>query len=136
MTYMFKYDSVHGQWKNNELKVKDEKTLLFGDKPVTVFGIRNPEEIPWAEAGAEYIVESTGVFTDKDKAAAHLKGGAKKVIISAPSKDAPMFVVGVNEKEYKPDLNVVSNASCTTNCLAPLAKVPFLFLALFFILIF
>lgn len=123
MTYMFKYDSVHGQWKHNELKVKDEKTLLFGDKPVTVFGIRNPEDIPWGEAGADYVVESTGVFTDKDKAAAHLKGGAKKVIISAPSKDAPMFVVGVNEKEYKPELNIVSNASCTTNCLAPLAKV-------------
>ncbi|KAI3812431.1 hypothetical protein L1987_17139 [Smallanthus sonchifolius] len=114
MTYMFKYDSVHGQWKHHELKVKDEKTLLFGEKPVTVFGIRNPEDIPWGEAGADFVVESTGVFTDKDKAAAHLKGGAKKVIISAPSKDAPMFVVGVNEKEYKPG---------TTNCLAPLAKV-------------
>ncbi|EOY02670.1 hypothetical protein QUC31_018054 [Theobroma cacao] len=123
MIYMFKYDSVHGQWKNHELKVKDSKTLLFGEKPVTVFGIRNPEEIPWGESGAEYVVESTGVFTDKDKAAAHLKGGAKKVIISAPSKDAPMFVVGVNEKEYKPHLDIVSNASCTTNCLAPLAKV-------------
>ncbi|KAK5782929.1 hypothetical protein PVK06_037434 [Gossypium arboreum] len=73
MTYMFKYDSVHGQWKHHELKVKDSKTLLFGEKPVTVFGIRNPEEIPWGETGAEYIVESTGVFTDKDKAAAHLK---------------------------------------------------------------
>ncbi|KAK6148119.1 hypothetical protein DH2020_019031 [Rehmannia glutinosa] len=72
-TYMFKYDSVHGQWKHHELKVKDEKTLLFGEKPVTVFGVRNPEEIPWGETGAEYIVESTGVFTDKDKAAAHLK---------------------------------------------------------------
>ncbi|CAN7098338.1 unnamed protein product [Brassica rapa subsp. narinosa] len=123
MTYMFKYDSVHGQWKHNELKVKDEKTLLFGGKPVTVFGIRNPEDIPWGEAGADFVVESTGVFTDKDKAAAHLKGGAKKVVISAPSKDAPMFVVGVNEHEYKSDLNIVSNASCTTNCLAPLAKV-------------
>ncbi|XP_021298931.1 glyceraldehyde-3-phosphate dehydrogenase 2, cytosolic [Herrania umbratica] len=123
MIYMFKYDSVHGQWKHHELKVKDSKTLLFGEKPVTVFGIRNPEEIPWGETGADYVVESTGVFTDKDKAAAHLKGGAKKVIISAPSKDAPMFVVGVNEKEYKPDLDIVSNASCTTNCLAPLAKV-------------
>uniref|UniRef100_M4DT79 glyceraldehyde-3-phosphate dehydrogenase (phosphorylating) n=1 Tax=Brassica campestris TaxID=3711 RepID=M4DT79_BRACM len=123
MTYMFKYDSVHGQWKHNELKVKDEKTLLFGEKPVTVFGIRNPEDIPWGEAGADFVVESTGVFTDKDKAAAHLKGGAKKVVISAPSKDAPMFVVGVNEHEYKSDLNIVSNASCTTNCLAPLAKV-------------
>ncbi|KAG7982093.1 hypothetical protein I3843_04G032200 [Carya illinoinensis] len=123
MTYMFKYDTVHGQWKHHELKVQDSKTLLFGEKPVTVFGIRNPEEIPWAEAGAEFVVESTGVFTDKDKAAAHLKGGAKKVIISAPSKDAPMFVVGVNEKDYKPELDIVSNASCTTNCLAPLAKV-------------
>ncbi|KAJ0105418.1 hypothetical protein Patl1_18243 [Pistacia atlantica] len=139
MTYMFKYDSVHGQWKHHELKVKDDKTLLFGEKPVAVFGVRNPEEIPWSQTGAEYIVESTGVFTDKDKAAAHLKvllshasqlffsviffGGAKKVIISAPSKDAPMFVVGVNEHEYKPELDIVSNASCTTNCLAPLAKV-------------
>ncbi|XVF49682.1 hypothetical protein PTKIN_Ptkin04bG0032400 [Pterospermum kingtungense] len=123
MTYMFKYDSVHGPWKHYELKVQDSKTLLFGKKPVTVFGIKNPEEIPWGETGAEYIVESTGVFTDKDKAAAHLKGGAKKVIISAPSKDAPMFVVGVNEKEYKPEYDVISNASCTTNCLAPLAKV-------------
>ncbi|KAL7161781.1 hypothetical protein ACSBR2_042288 [Camellia fascicularis] len=123
MTYMFKYDSVHGQWKHHELKVKDSKTLLFGEKAVAVFGLRNPEEIPWAETGAEFIVESTGVFTDKDKAAAHLKGGAKKVVISAPSKDAPMFVMGVNEKDYKPDLHIVSNASCTTNCLAPLAKV-------------
>ncbi|KAL0555928.1 hypothetical protein IC582_004431 [Cucumis melo] len=123
MTYMFKYDSVHGQWKHHDIKVKDSKTLLFGEKSVTVFGTRNPEEIPWGEVGADYVVESTGVFTDKDKAAAHLKGGAKKVIISAPSKDAPMFVVGVNEKEYKSDLNIVSNASCTTNCLAPLAKV-------------
>ncbi|KAK3225153.1 hypothetical protein Dsin_005015 [Dipteronia sinensis] len=123
MTYMFKYDSVHGQWKHHELKVKDSKTLLFGEKPVTVFGVRNPEEIPWGETGADFVVESTGVFTDKDKAAAHLKGGAKKVVISAPSKDAPMFVVGVNEHEYKPELDIVSNASCTTNCLAPLAKV-------------
>ncbi|CAK9155825.1 unnamed protein product [Ilex paraguariensis] len=122
-TYMFKYDTVHGQWKHHEVKVKDEKTLLFGEKSVTVFGIRNPEEIPWGETGADFVVESTGVFTDKDKAAAHLKGGAKKVVISAVSKDAPMFVVGVNEKEYKPELDIVSNASCTTNCLATLAKV-------------
>ncbi|TYJ43311.1 hypothetical protein E1A91_A03G144200v1 [Gossypium mustelinum] len=105
MTYMFKYDSVHGQWKHHDLKVKDSKTLLFGEKPVT------------------FVVESTGVFTDKDKAAAHLKGGAKKVVISGPSKDAPMFVMGVNEKDYKPELDIVSNASSTTNCLAPLAKV-------------
>ncbi|KAL7215463.1 hypothetical protein ACSBR1_027599 [Camellia fascicularis] len=118
MTYMFKYDSVHNQWKKNELKVKDSKTLLFGDKPVAVFGSRNPEEILWGEVGAEYVVESMGVFTDKDKAAAHLK-----VVISAPSKDAPIFVMGVNEEEYKSDIDIVSNASCTTNCLAPLAKV-------------
>ncbi|XP_027901681.1 glyceraldehyde-3-phosphate dehydrogenase, cytosolic-like [Vigna unguiculata] len=123
MTYMFKYDSVHGHWKHHDVTVKDSNTLLFGDKPVTVFGHRNPDEIPWGETGADIVVESTGVFTDKDKAAAHLKGGAKKVIISAPSKDAPMFVVGVNEHEYKPELDIISNASCTTNCLAPLAKV-------------
>ncbi|KAK7381025.1 hypothetical protein VNO78_33549 [Psophocarpus tetragonolobus] len=123
MTYMFKYDTVHGHFKHCDIKMKDSKTLLFGTSTVSVFGVRNPEEIPWGEAGADYVVESTGVFTDKDKAAAHLKGGAKKVIISAPSKDAPMFVVGVNEKEYTPDITVVSNASCTTNCLAPLAKV-------------
>ncbi|CAN1295279.1 Glyceraldehyde-3-phosphate dehydrogenase 2, cytosolic [Linum perenne] len=126
--YMFKYDTVHGHWKHSDVKVKDESTLTFGEKDVKVFGLRNPEEIPWGSVGADFVVESTGVFTDKDKAAAHLKvcvsvGGAKKVVISAPSKDAPMFVVGVNEKEYKPELDIVSNASCTTNCLAPLAKV-------------
>ncbi|KAJ0696771.1 putative glyceraldehyde-3-phosphate dehydrogenase (phosphorylating) [Helianthus annuus] len=109
--------------RRDEIKVKDSKTLLFGDKPVTVFGCRNPEEIAWGEAGAEYFVESTGVFTDKDKAAAHLKGGAKKVVVSAPRANAPMFVMGVNEKEYKSDITIVSNASYTTNCLAPLAKV-------------
>ncbi|KAJ6869879.1 glyceraldehyde-3-phosphate dehydrogenase [Populus alba x Populus x berolinensis] len=119
MTYMFKYDTVHGPWKHHELKVKDSKTLLFGERPVTEprgdpMGVRPELSILWS---------STGVFTDKDKAAAHLKGGAKKVIISAPSKDAPMFVMGVNEKSYTPDLHIVSNASCTTNCLAPLAKV-------------
>ncbi|XP_047330486.1 glyceraldehyde-3-phosphate dehydrogenase GAPC1, cytosolic [Impatiens glandulifera] len=123
MVYMFKYDTVHGHWKHSDVRVKDAKTLVFGDKEVTIFSSRNPEEIPWGEAGADYVVESTGVFTDQDKAAAHLKGGAKKVVISAPSKDAPMFVMGVNETEYKSDINIVSNASCTTNCLAPLAKV-------------
>jgi glyceraldehyde 3-phosphate dehydrogenase len=123
MTYMFKYDSTHSHWKHSEVKVQDSNTLLFDDKPVTVFGVRNPEDIPWGEAGAEYVVESTGVFTDKEKASAHLKGGAKKVVISAPSKDAPMFVMGVNEDQYKSEIDIVSNASCTTNCLAPLAKV-------------
>ncbi|KAJ7567602.1 hypothetical protein O6H91_02G155000 [Diphasiastrum complanatum] len=123
MAYMFKYDTVHGKWKHSEITVKDEKTLLFGDIPVTVFNCRNPAEIPWGESGVEYVVESSGVFTDKEKAATHLAGGAKRVIISAPSKDAPMFVMGVNETEYTPDLSIISNASCTTNGLAPLAKV-------------
>eukprot|EP00249_Psilotum_nudum_P015414 c25315_g1_i1 orf=402-1424(-) len=123
MAYMFKYDSVHGKWKKESIAVKDEKTLLFGEKPVAVYGLKDPSEIPWSESGTEYVVESTGFFTDREKAAAHLKGGAKKVVISAPSKDAPMFVMGVNENEYTPDIAIVSNASCTTNCLAPLAKV-------------
>ncbi|KAB5545198.1 hypothetical protein DKX38_013310 [Salix brachista] len=101
MTFMFKYDTVHGHWKHSEVKVRDEKTLLFGEKAVAVFGVRNPEEIPWAQAGAEFVVESTGAFTDKGKAAAHLKGGAKKVVITAVSKDAPMFVVGVNEQHTR-----------------------------------
>ncbi|CAK9213002.1 unnamed protein product [Sphagnum troendelagicum] len=123
MAYMFKYDSVHGKAKQYDVKADAENSLLLGGKPIAVYGLKEPSEIPWGKHGADYIVESTGVFTDKEKAAAHLKGGAKKVVISAPSKDAPMFVMGVNEDKYTPDLNIVSNASCTTNCLAPLAKV-------------
>merc|ERR1712079_172687 len=90
---------------------------------ITVFSERDPTAIPWGAAGAKYVVESTGVFTTLEKASAHHTGGAEKVIISAPSADAPMFVMGVNENSYPPDMKVVSNASCTTNCLAPLAKV-------------
>merc|ERR1712033_139925 len=121
MVYMFKYDSTHGQFKG-EVK-EDGKFLYVNGNKISVFNERDPANINWAGAGAEYIVESTGVFTTTDKALAHAKGGAKKVIISAPSADAPMFVMGVNHEKYDPSLQVVSNASCTTNCLAPVAKV-------------
>jgi len=121
MTYMLKYDSVHGQFQGT-IEIKADKLVVNG-KEIAVYGCMKPEEIPWKECGAEYIVESTGVFTEVEKASAHFQGGAKKVVISAPSKDAPMFVMGVNHTKYTKDMNVVSNASCTTNCLAPLAKV-------------
>ena len=121
MVYMLKYDSVHGRF-NGDVCVKGDKLVVNG-KEITVFQCMNPEDIAWGQVGVEYVVESTGVFTTIDKASAHFKGGAKKVVISAPSADAPMFVMGVNHKEYKSDMNIVSNASCTTNCLAPLAKV-------------
>lgn len=121
MVYMFKYDSTHGRFKGT-VETRDGKLVVNG-KEVAVFGQRDPASIPWGENGADYVVESTGVFTTIDKAGTHLKGGAKKVIISAPSADAPMFVMGVNEDKYDPSVNILSNASCTTNCLAPLAKV-------------
>jgi len=119
--YMLKYDSTHGQFKG-DIKV-DGNNLIVNGKTVRFYMEKDPANIPWAETGAYYVVESTGVFTTTEKAKAHLKGGAKKVVISAPSADAPMFVMGVNEKTYKSDIQVLSNASCTTNCLAPLAKV-------------
>ena len=118
---MLKYDSQHGQFKG-EIKVEGDNLVVNG-KTVRFYSERDPATIPWSETGATYIVESTGVFTTTEKASAHLKGGAKKVIISAPSADAPMFVMGVNNETYKSDVQVLSNASCTTNCLAPLAKV-------------
>ncbi|KAK9937389.1 hypothetical protein M0R45_014183 [Rubus argutus] len=122
MAYMFKYDSTHGVF-NGSISVVDESTLEINGKQIKVENKRNPAEIPWGNYGVEYVVESSGIFTTLEKAAAHKKGGAKKVVISAPSADAPMFVVGVNENTYKPNMDIVSNASCTTNCLAPLAKV-------------
>jgi len=121
MVYMFKYDSTHGRFKG-EVSAKDGNLIVNGHS-IKVFQERDPANIKWAESNAEYIVESTGVFTTIDKASAHLKGGAKKVVISAPSADAPMYVVGVNLDSYNPEHKVISNASCTTNCLAPLAKV-------------
>ena len=119
--YMFEYDSTHGRYKGS-VEASGDSLIIDGHK-IQVFGERDPATIPWGKVGADYVVESTGVFTTTDKANAHLKGGAKKVVISAPSADAPMFVVGVNEEKYTSDLTVISNASCTTNCLAPLAKV-------------
>ena len=118
---MLKYDRQHGQFKG-DVKVEGNDLIVNGKK-VRFYTEKDPANIPWSETGAYYIVESTGVFTTTEKAKAHLKGGAKKVVISAPSADAPMYVMGVNEKEYKSSDEVISNASCTTNCLAPLAKV-------------
>jgi len=122
MVYMFKYDSTHGRHKGT-VSHGDGKLIING-KSITVSMCRDPADIKWSDAGAEYVVESSGVFTTLEKAGLHMKGGAKKVIISAPSADAPMFVMGVNEKTYdKSTMDIVSNASCTTNCLAPLAKI-------------
>ena len=121
MVYMMKYDSAQGRF-NGEVCEKVGKLVVNG-KEITVYALFDPAEIPWKETGAEYVVESTGLFTTTEKASAHFKGGAKKVVISAPSSDAPMFVMGVNNDKYTKDMNVISNASCTTNCLAPLTKV-------------
>ncbi len=121
MVYMLKYDTVHGRF-NGSIELADGKLVVNG-KAISVFAEMDPSNIKWSDCGAEYVVESTGVFTTTEKASAHFKGGAKKVVISAPSGDAPMFVMGVNNDEYKADMNAVSNASCTTNCLAPIAKV-------------
>jgi glyceraldehyde 3-phosphate dehydrogenase len=132
MSYMFKYDTVHGRLSGTAMAAADEEcsvdakcpeVLLVNGQRVAVYNAKNPTEIPWGAAGADYVVESTGVFTDVAKASAHLKAGAKKVVISAPSPDAPMFVMGVNAEKYQSSMDVVSNASCTTNCLAPLAKI-------------
>ena len=121
MAYMMKYDTIHGKFEG-EVYEKDGKLVVNG-KEINVYNEMDPKNIPWGEVGAEYILECSGVFTTTEKANAHLEAGAKKVIISAPSKDAPMFVMGVNNETYTPDMNIISNASCTTNCLAPLAKI-------------
>ena len=121
MKYMLTYDTIHGKFNAN-IQVNGNNLVING-KEIKVYNFKDPNEIPWKEASAEYVVESSGVFTTTEKASAHLTGGAKKVVISAPSKDAKMFVMGVNQDEYTKDMTIVSNASCTTNCLAPLAKV-------------
>ncbi|XOQ45001.1 MAG: type I glyceraldehyde-3-phosphate dehydrogenase [Clostridium sp.] len=122
MVYMVKYDTMHGHFQG-DVKTEDGKLVVNG-KAISVFAEKDPAQIPWGEVGAEYVVESTGVFTSTEKSSAHLKAGAKKVVISAPAKDdTPTFVCGVNLDMYKKDMKVVSNASCTTNCLAPIVKV-------------
>ena len=121
LAYMLKYDSVHGRF-DGDVEVKDGKLIVNGNE-VRISAERNPENLKWDEIGAEYVIDATGIFTTKEKAGLHLKAGAKKVVISAPSADAPMYVMGVNHKELTAEENVFSNASCTTNCLAPIAKV-------------
>ena len=121
MAYMVKYDTVHGRF-NGEVKAEDNKLIVNG-KTINVYNEMDPHNIPWGKEGVEFVLECSGVFTTLEKAQAHIDAGAKKVIISAPSKDAPMFVMGVNNEKYDPSMTIVSNASCTTNCLAPLAKV-------------
>ena len=121
MAYMVKFDSIHGRFKG-EIRAEEGKLIVNG-KEIKVYNEMDPKNIPWGADGVEYVLECSGVFTTTEKANAHLEAGAKKVIISAPSKDAPMFVMGVNNDKYDPSMNVISNASCTTNCLAPLAKV-------------
>ncbi|HTF80113.1 MAG TPA: type I glyceraldehyde-3-phosphate dehydrogenase [Cytophagales bacterium] len=122
MAYMLKYDSTQGQFKGT-VSVADGKLVVNG-KSIRVTAEKDPANLKWGEIGADYIVESTGLFLTQDTAIKHIQAGAKKVVLSAPAKDdTPTFVMGVNHNSYKPEQNIVSNASCTTNCLAPLAKV-------------
>ena len=122
LAYMLKYDTIHGQFKGTVSY--DDNSVTVNGKKVLFFAERNPADIPWGKIGVEYVVDATGIFHSKDKAQAHLDAGAKKVVYTGPSKDdTPMFVCGVNLDKYTSDMNFVSNASCTTNCLAPLAKV-------------
>ena len=121
MVYMTKYDTVHGRF-NGDIKADGNKLIVNG-KTINVYNEMDPHNIPWGQEGVDFVLECSGVFTTLEKAQAHIDAGAKKVIISAPSKDAPMFVMGVNNDKYDPSMTIVSNASCTTNCLAPLAKV-------------
>ena len=122
LAYMLKFDTIHGAFKGTVEAT--ENSIIVNGKEIPVFAERNPADLPWGKVGAEYVVESTGLFLTQEKAKGHLEAGAKKVVMSAPSKDGtPMFVCGVNLDKYTTDMNFVSNASCTTNCLAPIAKV-------------
>jgi glyceraldehyde 3-phosphate dehydrogenase len=122
MAYMLKYDTIHGQYEG-EISF-DESSITVDGKKILFFAEKDPANIPWGKVGVEYVVDATGIFHSKDKAQAHIDAGAKKVVYSGPSKDdTPMFVMGVNQDTYTKDMTFVSNASCTTNCLAPIAKV-------------
>ena len=122
LAYMLKYDTMHGRI-NAQVSSGDNSIIVDGHV-IPVYAERDPANLPWKEIGAEYVIESTGLFLTKDKAKGHIEAGAKHVVMSAPSKDdTPMFVMGVNQDSYTSDMTFVSNASCTTNCLAPLAKV-------------
>jgi glyceraldehyde 3-phosphate dehydrogenase len=122
MEYMFAHDTTHGKY-SGRVHMVDESNINIDGQNIRVFDQMDPSNIKWGDAGADYVVESTGVFTTAEGASKHMAGGAKKVVISAPSADAPMFVMGVNQEKYESSMNIVSNASCTTNCLAPIAKV-------------
>ena len=121
IAYMLKYDSIHGRF-NHDISHTDNSLIVDG-KPITIYSEMNHEAIPWADSGVDYLIDGTGVFTTIPKASGHLKAGVKKVILTSPSSDVPMFVMGVNEGKYDKSIDIVSNASCTTNCLAPMAKV-------------
>jgi len=124
MAYLFKYDSVHGRWAGSVGIDEAKNQLIVDGQTIQVYAETDPAAIPWGNVENTYVCESSGAFTNNEKCQLHINGGAKKVIISAPPKDdTPMFVMGVNHKDYTPDLSIVSNASCTTNCLAPLAKI-------------
>ena len=122
LAYMLKYDTMHGKFEGEIGSA--ENAIIVNGRSIPVFAERDPANLPWKEIGAEYVIESTGLFLTKEKAAGHIAAGAKHVVMSAPSKDdTPMFVMGVNQDTYTSDMQFVSNASCTTNCLAPIAKV-------------
>ena len=122
LAYMLKFDTMHGAFEGTVEAT--ENSIIVNGKEIPIFAERNPADLPWGKVGAEYVVESTGLFLTQEKAQGHIDAGAKKVVMSAPSKDGtPMFVCGVNLDKYTTDMNFVSNASCTTNCLAPIAKV-------------
>ncbi|KAL0226228.1 hypothetical protein P9112_013552 [Eukaryota sp. TZLM1-RC] len=123
MAYMLRYDTVHRKFPGTIEFNETENTLTVNGKTLHVCAVREPSQIPWEKYGVKCVIESTGVFKEVDQCEAHIGGSVEKVIITAPSKTAPMFVYGVNHQTYNKDMKIISNASCTTNCLAPMAKI-------------